>query len=716
MRRLHTAVLLAALFAPSTATARTTGAAPALSPALSTSAATDTAVFEVPRVEVVGRRDHLRRIPGSASVLDARSLEASRVLSPNEALRKLPGLVVRDEEGFGLRPNIGMRGLNPTRSTKVTLLEDGIPLAYAPYGDNASYYHPPIERYESVELMKGAGQVLFGPQTIGGLVNYITPAPPARPSGSLSSARGNRGYAAVRARLGGYRALFDYSRKEGEGAREHIASELDDLNLKAVVTPALVVRANAFRERSRVPYSGLTQAEFERRGPRYNPFKHDRFDLDRVGGSATHRLALGRGALLTTSVYASRFTRDWWRQSSTTTDAQGGPGVAAARLAGEALDADTIPSVQGRLRAYVTWGIEPRLRWTYDLGGASAELLAGARAHVERQDRRQINGASANARTGTLVENNLRRTRAASAFLAQRLEIGRWSVTPGVRFEHIHSERTNRLPGDAHGSDALSRWIPGIGVTFSPARAVVAFAGVHGGFAPPRTEDVITGSGTATDVGAEESVNWELGARLEPAPGAEVQVAAFRNDFRRLIAVGSVAGGSTPLAEGEALFVGGEVAARLRHRSGAHARVAWSWLPVAAQTTPFRQVVGGAVVAGSAAGLRQPYAPEHAVSAAVGFEWRGLDGLLEAVHTGAQAADFANTAAPSADGQRGRLPAHTVWNATLNAALGTSGVTAFASVKNLSDRVYIVDRTRGIQTGAPRTALAGLSYAFGAAR
>jgi Fe(3+) dicitrate transport protein len=56
---------------------------------------------------------------------------------------------------------------------------------------------------------------------------------------------------------------------------------------------------------------------------------------------------------------------------------------------------------------------------------------------------------------------------------------------------------------------------------------------------------------------------------------------------------------------------------------------------------------------------------------------------------------------------------HTIWNATLNATLGTTGVAAFVSVKNLANRVYIVDRTRGIQPGAPRTGLAGLSYAFG---
>ncbi len=86
----------------------------------------------------------------------------------SEALRKVSGVNVRDEEGFGLRPNIGIRGTNPTRSTKILLLEDGVPLAYAPYGDNASYYHPPVERFESIEILKGAGQIEYGPVTVAG--------------------------------------------------------------------------------------------------------------------------------------------------------------------------------------------------------------------------------------------------------------------------------------------------------------------------------------------------------------------------------------------------------------------------------------------------------------------------------------------------------------------------------------------------------------------
>ena len=107
----------------------------------------------------------LRRLPGVITVVDAATLTSSRVFTATEALRKVPGVNVRDEEGFGLRPNIGIRGLNPTRSTKVLLLEDGVPFTIAPYGDNASYYHPPIERFESVEVLKGSGQIAYGPVT-----------------------------------------------------------------------------------------------------------------------------------------------------------------------------------------------------------------------------------------------------------------------------------------------------------------------------------------------------------------------------------------------------------------------------------------------------------------------------------------------------------------------------------------------------------------------
>ena len=191
-------------------------------------------VVEAPRL--VSPVDPLGPVPGSYDVLEGAVLELSRSFDTTEALRKVPGLNVRDEEGFGLRPNIGIRGLNPTRSTKVLLLEDGIPLAFAPYGDNASYYHPPLDRFDSVEVLKGSGQILYGPATVGGVINYLTPPIPERRSGSLTLLGGNRDYLNAHLRHGWRFSegglLLDVMRKQGRGSRENVRSGLTDYNFK----------------------------------------------------------------------------------------------------------------------------------------------------------------------------------------------------------------------------------------------------------------------------------------------------------------------------------------------------------------------------------------------------------------------------------------------------------------------------------------------------
>ena len=115
--------------------------------------------FTIPRVDVIGSQNNLLKIPSSAQLVNDEDLQSSHASTSNEALRKVPGIHVRDEEGLGTRLNIGIRGLNPTRSTKVLLLEDGIPVTFSPYGDNGSYYHPLIERYERIEVLKGMAQI-----------------------------------------------------------------------------------------------------------------------------------------------------------------------------------------------------------------------------------------------------------------------------------------------------------------------------------------------------------------------------------------------------------------------------------------------------------------------------------------------------------------------------------------------------------------------------
>jgi Fe(3+) dicitrate transport protein len=672
----------------------------------------------MPRVDVIGEAENLEKIPGSADVIEEVDLEAARVFTVNEALRKVSGINVRDEEGFGLRPNIGVRGLNPTRSTKITLLEDGIPLSYAPYGDNASYYHPPVDRYERIEVLKGAGQIAYGPQTIGAVINYITPVPPQEYTRQVSVTAGDRGYFNGKLRVGGNGMLFDYTRKQGEGARDNIESELNDVNFKSMFdlgpSQALTLRASYFTEDSDLTYSGLTDAEYRNFGPRYNPFDNDRFETDRSGVSATHDLELGSEAVLTTNLYYSNFNRDWWRQASTTTDGQ--CGFTNDRLAGNRVDPDECNSIQGRLRSYYTYGVEPRLKLAHSAFGVASELETGIKVHFEEQDREQVNGASPMARTGTRVEQNVRETEALSAFVLNRFLFGNWAVTPGVRYEQIDSERTDKLT-DVTGSDSLDVVIPSLGVTWNPTETLTLFAGFHRGFAPPRTEDVIAISGgvaTYTDVESEESTNVELGLRVRTESSDELQVTFFRNDFERLTAVGSIAGGSTPLAQGEALFKGVELSGLLHASEAVYLRGAYTYLQEAEQSTPFRQVVGDLIIPGSEAGNRQPYAPEHMLTAAIGYVKDAFDAQLEAVYVGEQFSDFATTedALPNGNGQIGKLDAYTVWNGTLNYRLAPQKTVLFIAVKNLTDEVYIADRTRGIQTGMPRLIQAGATFEF----
>lgn len=689
-----------------------------LAAGFSQSAPAQESIVVMPRVDVIGKPENLERIPGSGHIVDKETLDASRVFTANEALRKVPGIIVRDEEGFGLRPNIGIRGLNPTRSTKVTLLEDGIPLAYAPYGDNASYYHPPIDRFERIEVLKGAGQILFGPQTIGGVINYVTPTPPKKFGGFVSATAGNRDYFNGKLQLGGNNMLLDVTRKQGDGARDNIRSELNDLNFKAVIDmgsrQALTLRANYFSENSTVTYSGITDAEFRNLGPRYNPFKNDKFEIDRYGASATHEIELSGDVVLTTNFYGSIFDRDWWRQSSTTTDGQCGGAFTTARTSGVAVNPDTCNSVQGRLRQYYTWGVEPRLRINHDAFGVKNELETGLKAHYETQKRRQMNGVSPTARSGALVEDTLRETKAYSAFAQNRFLLGNWTVTPGLRFEYIDASHTNNI-SSATSSATLGQWIPSLGGTYNPSKALTVFAGVHRGFAPPRTEDIINSTTvTSTDVGAEKSWNYELGVRHQPMKDVNVQATLFRNDFQNQIAAGSIAGGSTPLAQGETLYQGLELSGRVKADSGVYFQGAFTYLPTAETKTPFRQVVGGALVAGSAAGKRLPYAPKNLLTAAVGYAKGGLDAQLEAVRVSEQFSDFANTetAAAFGNGQFGKIADYTIWNAALNYHLKPQKTTLFITVKNLTDKTYIVDRTRGIQVGSPRLVQAGIKYAF----
>jgi Fe(3+) dicitrate transport protein len=333
------------------------------------------------------------------------------------------------------------------------------------------------------------------------------------------------------------------------------------------------------------------------------------------------------------------------------------------------------------------------------------------RIHREQQDRRQVNGSSPRARDGTLVEDNYRETNAISGYISNRFEIDKFSITPAVRYEHIENERLNKLNG-AHGKNILHAWVPGVSVGYTPNDQITYFAGVHKGFAPPRTEDLITNDGGAIDVNAENSTNHEIGLRAKPNSKSYIETTAFYNDFRNLIAVGSVASNLPALAQGEALFAGLEILGKYDFDSGFYSKAAITWLPIARQESAFRRVDNNSIVANSMEGKRQPYAPKQTITAGLGFRNNSWDGILELVHVGEQFADFAETKNVDVLGQNGVINSYTIFNASVNYKIPQYKTSLFAVGKNIFDNEYIVDRTRGIITGMPALFQVGAKIDF----
>jgi Fe(3+) dicitrate transport protein len=273
----------------------------------------------------------------------------------------------------------------------------------------------------------------------------------------------------------------------------------------------------------------------------------------------------------------------------------------------------------------------------------------------------------------------------------------------------------------------LTELIPGLGINYSPNSSWTWFAGVHRGFAPPRTEDAIDNNGNSVELDAELSWNYELGLRSEPVSGLNLEFTFFRLDFENQIIAHSVAAGSAgPLTNaGQTLHQGGEFSTNLdlgkllKIWNGLKADFSYTYLPIARfEGVRYSALTGSALLAGEpeqflVTGNRLTYAPEHVLSTGLEFSHQEeLDLRLEALYISQQFTDDRNTVEPTPNGRRGLIPEYTVFNASANYHWKAMKSTLFVSVKNIFDRLYMVDRSRGVLPGMPRIIQAGLSRNF----
>jgi Fe(3+) dicitrate transport protein len=519
----------------------------------------------------------------------------------NEALREVPGVVVRDEDGLGLRPNIGIRGLDPTRSRKVHIMSDGVPIMLMPYGDPSSYYFPPVFQFDRIEVLKGSGQLLYGPQTIGGVINLVTRMPPQTPTGNLQVYGGNLNYFNTHLDYGGTWGnagyLLDVTHFQSDTPRAtNRRAEVTDVTLKTVQEisdrATLLVKANVYEETTRIGYQGLSEGQYAA-APRTTPFNNDDFNFKRYGLHVAHQYMFNSNLTATTNVFGHYIVRNWTRQevdpASFLLPGTTCQGVTFYFNSSNATCATQTQSLPGgspgtnaafngaftNAREYWVYGVEPRFHSTYRLLGINSEADFGARYMFEQSDRKQfryfgnnLGQSCTNVVDGAqcMGENNLRHTNAWAAFVQNRFLFDnlfkggdQFTITPGIRFESVNYDQQDRTANNG-GGQYNKTWIfaplPGIGATYAPIKEFSIFAGVHRGFAPPAVSDAIQ-SNNVVDLSAELSWNYEIGMRTMPAPWIWGELTAFEMDFSNQIITQSAAGGS-----GSTLTNGG----RTQHR------------------------------------------------------------------------------------------------------------------------------------------------------
>lgn len=456
------------------------------------------------------------------------------------------------------------------------MLEDGVPLQVNPYAEPDMYHPPAIERVRGIEVVKGSGSLLFGPQTIGGVINLLTLAPPSERRVKVELGGGSLGYARALASYGdafrGVRYIVQAFHKQGNGIRGEDFRADDLLAKVAFETSArgeATLKLGVHDERARSTQVGLTRPMFEAdpRRPSFAP--HDflhvrRFEglvpppaAARPGHEAPHAgLCLHHALLL-----APARLRSIARAGHLVRADRRGHDRAGRRALFQA-------DQQHPYRAFDVAGIEPSIERRVSTAGVLHTMSAGARFLVEFAHRAQRAGQSPSltrlAARRAPPEPRLRRLCAGPDRLSRR---SAGDAGPALRARRLSREVNRQVVGSVpedvsiRGESHVNELIPGIGATYGSADRHL-FAGLHVGFAPPRATIAIATTGQDQELDAERSLNYELGARVALKKWLELEATGFLSNFEnQVLPQGRSFGEAILVNAGQTRHVGAEAAA-----------------------------------------------------------------------------------------------------------------------------------------------------------
>ena len=709
------------------------------------------------QVSIIGDPSAVYTIPGSAHYIDYESIREFSYDDINRVLRQAPGVYIREEDGYGLFPNISLRGVDTTNSAKITLMEDGVLAAPAPYAAPSAYYSPTIGRMSGLEVLKGSSQIKYGPHTTGGAINYLSTPIPYGERTFLRAQYGEDNEYRTQAVYGNtlendagrFGFLFEGYFRGVDGFKTIDAApgfnntdETGFQNIEPMLKFAWEPLTNIY-QRFEFKY-GFTDAEADetylgistadlRADPfrRYSASRFDVINREQHRSYLRHFISPTQDFDLVTTVYYNKFARNWYKLNDIRAAVGGlvANDSLSAALAGSQGGAG-LQCLQGNLacglrvrannREYYSAGIQSEGNLRFDTGQLKHDLTVGVRYHRDGEDRFQqediynqdATGAITSVTFGTPGSQADREDQvtALALYMEDRIEIGNWWFSPGVRYEYLELERRDDRAGTKSDGD-LDMLGGGIGIGYNINSELQAFGGVNFGFSPPSPGGAINNK-----LQEETSTGYELGLRY--ASNNQVLTAeavGFLTQFKDLIVVNNIGGTGTGNDEnfGEVDAYGLELSGQFdlglanKWSFSNPYFVAFTYTN-AEQQNNSSSTDPDSIFSFGRVGNKVPYIPEYQATVGSSIQFSRWGASLRASYvdetfTSANNVSTEVNGLGAADARFGKTDSYKIVDLATYYDVKNS-VQLFAGINNLFEEEYIVSRQpHGPRPGAPRT-------------